>query len=599
MTFAADSRQLQTALDFHRQGKTGEAESIYRNILAGEPEHSDALHWLGLIAYQSGNNDAAIKLIQKSIAVDAKNPLAFVDLGNAYLTVGRQLDAEEAFRTAIELDQDIAVAWCNLGSALKSQGRFEEAKDAYNRALALDDDFVDALANLAGVLVELDQPKEAKDQCLKAISIDPGSAISYANLAAALIGTDDLDEAVACARKAISLDENFSTAHQNLGEALRILGQFSEAETSFVRAIFLNSWNMIAYIGLSSVQFVQDRIAEAKETLNTALQVDPAHGEAALALGRIAVWEKNLAGFWEAYAHRWDLGKSNSFGRRYFSPPVWQGEKLTDKSLLIWGEQGIGDEILFAGLIPEISPDVSSCVLEAEPRLVQLFSRSFPDIEVVPRENPPHPNTFSLDFDFQTPSADLLRWLRPEYEGFRPLGRYLKPCPDQVAEIKRRYRSLGEGPIIGISWHSAKSKRVNLDLWGEIFKVPGIQLVSLQYGDRRNEIEAANHQHEISIHYDSDVDPLSDMDTFAAQVAAMDAIVTIDNSTLAVAVALDLPTFALIPIFCDWRYLSDDTSNIWHDCLRQFQQKSPNDWADAIAKLATEFNQFVLEQGKS
>ena len=89
------------------------------------------------------------------------------------------------------------------------------------------------------------------------------------------------------------------------------------------------------------------------------------------------------------------------------------------------------------------------------------------------------------------------------------------------------------------------------------------------------------------------------MDTFAAQVAAMDAIVTIDNSTLAVAVALDLPTFALIPIFCDWRYLSDDTSNIWHDCLRQFQQKSPNDWADAIAKLATEFNQFVLEQGKS
>ncbi len=596
MTYAADSNRLQAALDLHRDGKFGEAESIYRNILADDPDHPDALHWLGLIAYQSGNCAAAIKLVQKSITVEPGNALALIDLGNAYLSVGRQLDAEEAFRSAIKLDENIAAAWCNLGSALKARGRFEEAEEAYNKALALDSDFVDALANLGGVLVELERPDEAKDHCLKAIKLDPDSACAFANLAAALIGTDDLDEAVACARKAVVLDGGFSTAHQNLGEALKFLGRYNESESAFRQAITLNPQNLNAYIGLSSVQFVQDQVDEAKDTLKSALSVDPSHADAALSLGRISVWEKDLSGFWEAYAHRWDLGKSNSFGRRFFSPPLWQGESLDGKSLLIWGEQGIGDEILFAGLIPDLSGEVSTCVMEAEPRLVSLFARSFPDIEIIPREDPPHPGTKAVEFDYQTPSGDLLRWFRPEFKGFRSLGGYLKACPDKVAEIRGRYKALGEGRIVGISWHSALKKRVSLDHWGEILSATGVQFVSLQYGDRKDEIEEANSQFGASVFFDKKVDPLTDMDTFAAQVAALDAVVTIDNSTLAVAAALDVPTFALIPIFCDWRYLSDDKSNIWHDCLRQYQQKNPGDWSEAIAELAGDFRQFLADE---
>lgn len=593
MNFAADEKRLSAALDFHRQNRFGEAESIYRNILADDPNQPDALHWLGLIAYQSGNCEAAIKLMQKSVANDPQNALAHIDLGNAYLTMGRQLDGEEAFRIALDLDENIAAGWCNLGSALKAQGKLDEAEVAYMKALALDEKLADALANLGGVQVELGRPEEAKDSCLKAIEYDPSSACAYANLAAALIGEDELDEAVNCARQAIEIDVNFSTAHQNLGEALKYLGQFEEGSVAFRQAIALNPKNVIAFVGLANVQFGLGLIDEAKETLRRALKVDRTYTEAILTLGHISLWEKDISGFWEAYSHRWNSAKHKSFGRRYFSPPKWGGEQLDGKSLLVWGEQGIGDEILFAGLMPEISNVVSNCVMEAAPRIVPLFARSFPNVQVVPRDDPPHPRTSSIPFDYQTPSGDLLRWLRPEFEGFRPLGGYLKACPEKVAEIRARYQALGDGVIVGISWHSAPAKRVTLDKWSEILSVPGIQFVSLQYGDRRDEIDCANDTHNTTIYFDPLVDPLDDMDTFAAQVAAVDVVVTIDNSTLAVAAALDIPTFALIPILCDWRYLSDDRTNIWHECLRQYQQTKSDDWSEAISQMAIDFREYT------
>ena len=215
---------------------------------------------------------------------------------------------------------------------------------------------------------------------------------------------------------------------------------------------------------------------------------------------------------------------------------------------------------------------------------------------VIPRDDPPHQITTDEKFDLQAPSGDLPRWLRPNFDGFKPMGKYLRADDDKMSEIARRYEKFGSGLKIGISWHSGISKRVSLEHWGEIFAISGVQFISLQYGDHGDEIKLANKKFGVDIFDDLAVDPMSDMDTFAAQVAVMDAVITIDNSTLAVAAGLDIPTFALIPQMADWRYVSPDGANCWHACLHTFRQDAAGNWSDAVHALTYGFQQFLAER---
>jgi hypothetical protein len=343
---------------------------------------------------------------------------------------------------------------------------------------------------------------------------------------------------------------------------------------------------------LGNVLFALDRMDEAKDLLRHAIKIDPGNADAFLALAHAELFNGNLSGFWDVYAIRWHSKNYKSF-RRVFPPAKWQGEDLSGKSILVWGEQGIGDEILFAGLIPEVAETARRCVLECEPRLQPLFARSFPNVTVIARDDPPHPITAEEKFDLQAPSGDLARWLRPNFEGFKPLGRYLRPCELTTNEIRAAYNKIGKGLKVGISWHSGVAKRVPLDNWGPILSIPGIQFISLQYGEHQEIIAAANAKFGVRIIDDASVDPLTDMDRFTAQLAATDAVITIDNSTLAVAAGLDIPTFALIPQMADWRYVSPDDGNCWHACLRQFRQNVSGDWGGAIEELAARFLQFL------
>lgn len=518
--------QLVEAIRLHNEGDVSKAERAYREVLAEDPDDAIALHHLGVIAIQNGHASVAVEWISRSLKAEAKNP----------------------------------EAWSNLGIALSRLGRLEKAADAFRRSLALAPKAPGTLAALAGVLRHLGDIDGALSALERAAAVMPDHAGILGNLGAVRIEAGAPAVAALELRRAATMKPDDAGIWCNLGSALRDLGERDEARAAYERAIEL-----------------APNLADARQGL---AYLDLADGD----------FEK----FWRAYGTRWRTSANNT-PPRSFPQPMWDGSDPKGKTLLIWGEQGVGDEIMFAGLLPEISNYAARCIVEVDSRLVPLLSRSMPDVEFVGRATPPNPALQADTIDFQVAMGDLPRILRPNLESFRPLGSHLVADRARAAALRDAYWRLGDGPLIGFAWHSAhprQGRRVSAPLieWGPVFKGLNAVFISLQYGRHDAELDSARAAFGATIHRDSNIDPLTDLDAFAAQASAMDTVISIDNSTLPMAAGLGKPVFGLLAHSADWRWLFDREDSPWFPTLRLFRQAKAGDWSAAIQGAADALN---------
>ncbi|MDQ2917581.1 MAG: tetratricopeptide repeat protein [Pseudomonadota bacterium] len=231
--------QLQTALDHHRAGRLREAEPLYRQILRVAPDHPDALHWLGVLAHQAGQSDAALALIDRAIAIHSSRPVYHDHRGMVLQALGKAEEAVVCHRTAIALKADYAEAHNNLGNALKTLGRLDEAAESYRAALSLKPDFAEAHNNLGTIFHEQGKLAEAVVSYRNALSFRQNDATSHYNLGNALRDLGKLDAAIDCYRRAISFRLDYAEAHNNLGNVLNATGRFDAALVSYQRALEL------------------------------------------------------------------------------------------------------------------------------------------------------------------------------------------------------------------------------------------------------------------------------------------------------------------------------------------------------------------------
>jgi predicted TPR repeat methyltransferase len=189
------SEALSVAMQLHRVGQLEEGETIYRRILEVAPEHPDALHFLGVLSHQRGRGDAAIELIEKSIALDPSHPDRYNNLGNVLVELGRLPEATHAYEKAIALQPDHADAYNNLGAVLKAQSRFDEAAAAYQTAIELDPGHVNAYNNFGNLLSSRGMVKEALAHYCKAITVAPTNAQSKKLLGIAYYSIGQIDAA--------------------------------------------------------------------------------------------------------------------------------------------------------------------------------------------------------------------------------------------------------------------------------------------------------------------------------------------------------------------------------------------------------------------
>jgi predicted O-linked N-acetylglucosamine transferase (SPINDLY family) len=280
-------RVLQEALAHHHAGRLQQAEALYRQILAAEPNHPDTLHFLGMLAHQVGKSDIGVELINQALFHRPDYIEAYINLGNAYRDQGKLDNAISSYQRALTLKPDFADAHFNLGNALRDQGKLEEAIASYRQALTLQPDDVEAYINLGNTLRDQGRLEEAIVSFQQALSVNPDFIEAHNNLGNTLKDQGKLDEAVTSYRRALSLKPDYAEAHYNLGNALRDQGKLDEAVISYRQVLTLQPDYAEAYINLGNTLRDQGKLDEAVTSYRRAFSLKPDYAEAHYNLGTV------------------------------------------------------------------------------------------------------------------------------------------------------------------------------------------------------------------------------------------------------------------------------------------------------------------------
>jgi tetratricopeptide (TPR) repeat protein len=270
---ASAASLLASGLDHHRRNALAEAETLYAQALAVEPDNPDALHLMGALRLQHGDAGRAVELIQRSLAAKPAAPV-YANLCNALNQLGRWAEAEAAGRSAVWMDPTAPAAHCNLGVALRGLKKLSEAAAAFRGALALSPNFAGALSNLGVVLTELGQLDEAEGTLRRALAIEPNGQ-SLFNLANALLRQMRWQEAYDAFIQARALAPDMSDLHGNLGAACKAMGRLDEAVASYRRAVELAPRDAVALHNYGMILGDAKRHDEAVAALHAAAQLTP------------------------------------------------------------------------------------------------------------------------------------------------------------------------------------------------------------------------------------------------------------------------------------------------------------------------------------
>ena len=273
------------ALQHHHAGRLPDAEALYRQILAIQPNHADALRLLGLIAHQTGRHDLAADRIRQSIALHPGNAVAHSNLGAVCRALGRFDEAVTAFRRTIELKPDFPDAQTSLGIALATLGRGDEAIVAFRAALQIKPDSPEAHNNLGNALRERGRYDDAIAACHRALELKPNFPEAQLNLGVALAAQGQLEDAIAAYRRALQIKPDFPEAHNNLANALKESGRFGEAVAACRRALELKPDFPEAHNNLAAALAAQGQLDDAIAAYRRALQIRPNLPEAHNNLG--------------------------------------------------------------------------------------------------------------------------------------------------------------------------------------------------------------------------------------------------------------------------------------------------------------------------
>ena len=314
--------------------------------------------------HQAGRLQSAEQLYRQILAYDPAQADAWHLLGLLAHQVGKQDPALEYIRYAIRLNPEMPAYHSNLGVVYRTLGKLEEAAACWRRALELSPDYVDALNNLGNVWREQRQFDQALACHRRALKIDPNHAATHYNLGTALSEQGSLPEAVSCYRRALELRPDYADALNNLGFALKRQGALDEAAACYRRA----------------------------------LELRPNYPECRLNLGILQLLRGNLVQGWPDYESRWSAGK---VAARTFREPLWDGQPLEGKTILLHAEQGFGDTIQFSRYAPLVKSRGGRVIVECQPSLVRLLSGRL-EIEQVIAQGEPLP-----PFDVRTPLLSL------------------------------------------------------------------------------------------------------------------------------------------------------------------------------------------------
>lgn len=430
-----------------------------------------------------------------------------------------------------------------------------------------------------------------------ALQITPESVDCLLGKGKILHEMNRFEDAFAIAEKIVALDPGNPVAHNNRGLMLREQGRLKNAESDLRCALERDAGFHEARVNLARVLVEMDRLDEADTELATVLCKTPEHAGARWNKAMLNLLCGNFAAGWRDYETRFEL--PDLFTTRPHKYPRWSGESLREGSLLIYGEQGLGDDILFASCYRDAIARAGRCVIECEPRLENLFSRSFPEAQCIGSKFAQAPDLLGNERIVlaQISAGSLPGIFRNRLEDFPSHRGYLRADPEKVGQWRARLDSLGRGPKIGISWaggtpRTRRSTRcIPLDFWQPMLKTPDCHFISLQYGDCGAEIADFKARSGAMVHHWPEA--IDNYDSTAALVSALDLVISVTTSVVHLAGALGQTVWVLVPANPEWRYLRSGDSMPWYPSARLFRQSEIGDWTRVLSGAGTALRDWL------
>lgn len=558
-------QQLSEALELHRKGEAAKALKLYGHVLKQDRPPLVAFLNASSLWRSEEKQELSIACLKQGIKLYPNEAGLWNNLANCHLDIQELTKAIGYYRQALTLKPSFIEARITLASCLRELGFANlaygtihhhyctcKSNKERNRLLFPLVEVIIALAEQDNKKFKLQDLEQFMQIVETEVHQDLGkdepwrAGLLLANL---WINVDQLDRALTCRNKIVDDTKIFFS--QPGKENLKL-------NKSFHKSWHALNWNL----GIKLIK--RGRFKEGWSLYEHGLQV-PAKGPQR--------WQRSL--------------------RKPFTPgevPFWRGEPLKGKRLLLLGEQGIGDSMMFATLIPRLQDEGAQIVLLPGDRLVNIYKRSLPDITVLSKDDLQEGDWKASEFDFQSPLGSICQYRFHQLADYGPKTTFLKADPSQTAKLRRRY-SDGR-PLVGISWQGGgTAKRIPLKSLKLKELVPLLQcsdyrFVSLQYGDDGPHIERFNKATGIEILHDDSINPLKDMDGWLSQVAAMDAVVSIANTTVHGAGGLGIPTMCTVSSQSDWRWIDPEVYKgcYWYPSVDACYQNSNSDWKPALSE---------------
>ena len=495
-----------------------------------------------------------------------------------YQSSGRLRKAKSVYKNILENDPYHPIALFNLALVEQKIGNKNEAVELFSRALIFNPNHAEAYNSLGVVLQELGELDKAVKSYRKALDIKSDYAVAYCNLGAALKELGKLDDAVTSYQKALRINPDYAGAYYNLGNTLRRLGKPDEAVESYRKALELKPNDAKAHTSLGFSLQALGELDTAIESHKKALQLKPnyalAHLNHSLALLSLGNFEDG----WKEYEWRWKTTLAKKPAHE-FQKYLWDGKSLNGKTILLFAEQGLGDTIQFVRYVEEVSKFNGNIIVECQRPLFRLLS-NIPEIDHLVVSGDPLP-----EYDVCAPLLSLPYIMGTTATSIPENIPYL--CPDNdglyLNNLKKENKNVGIAWAGSLTHNNDKARSIQLSNFIPLASIVGVQLFSLQVGDRRSDLQ--NIFDDVTI-VDAAKD-IKDFDDTAKIIDQLDLIISVDTAVAHLAGAMGKPVWMLLPFAPDFRWLLDRDDTPWYPTMRLFRQKKRGVWSDVFHKIMT------------
>jgi tetratricopeptide (TPR) repeat protein len=587
-TFSVEtSDSFQAALDMLARGDEKSAELICGKIASGRPDYSCAQHLMGMFAYRRNDFASARRALARAVSENPLNAAYENDLGLVHLALQEHTQAMACFTRAVMLDAALTAAHNNGGLALLAMKQPGEALKWCERALSLDPAFTPALLNLGLAHRDQNNMADARKAFESALAVDPDNVKAHFFLGDLSQSAHDLPEAICRFQEAIRIKPDYLIAHNRLAICLADSDRFDEAIFWMSVAILKAPQSAETFCNYGNILRKARAFRQAVQMYRRAIELKPDWAEAHFNLGLVHLLLGNFEEGWPEFEWRLRQFPPESGYPNRHGLPLWRGESLAKKTILVYDEQGFGDVFLFMRYLRQLKKAGARVVFETRPALISIF-KSFPHIdELVERRLSAYPKTAC---DYCIPLASLPGRLGVRLTTISADTPYLHAAP----ELKARWVArMAKGAFkIGVVWSGSKTdpkRALDLEMLAPLSELEDICLYGLQ---KHPEDPAPATPPWI----DNLGPELRDFSDTAATIANCDLILTIDTAVAHLAGAMAVPVWVLLPYITDWRWFLERGDSPWYPTMRLFRQQQQGQWTLPVCQVLVALKQLMARK---